>query len=355
MGVVGDPAVYACVAAGPSGGDRGDLEPTRGDRISEFLTYSGARPHRPRLRRYRRAGAGLLAVLLAVAIVAVAAVGSLWLAVAGIRRDPSLLPGRTDPVARAGVDGALNLMLIGTDASSSGAAEVLLMVHVDADRDQVHVLSVPRELLVPLSGGGQEPIGAAFARVGSAGVVTALEDLLQVRVDHVAVTRLEAMARLIDLLDGITVNNPLASSADGHVFTRGPIILHGQEALAFVRQGEGRPGDLDRAESQRLVLQGIVERLLTSKALLNPGTVKAVLNQLAGDLVVDSGLDTAAMVRLFIDLRVSVNHRALRTIELPTAGRATTASGAPHLRPDAERIRRLGDALTTDRLDGWVR
>lgn len=297
----------------------------------------------------------MLAALVAIAIVAVAAVGSLWLAVAGIRRDASLLPERTDAV-QAGVPGSLNLMLIGIDQrSGQGAADVLLLVHVDADHQQVHVVSLPRNLLVTIPGGGRAPIGPAFARVGSAGVVGAVQDLLGVRVDHVALTRLDAMARLIDLLGGITVDNPVASMADGHVFPRGPITLHGEEALAFVRQEDGVPGDLDRAESQRLVLQGIVEQLLTSKDLLNPGTVRAVLNQLANDIVVDSELNPGAMVELFLDVKLSSSPRTLRTIKLPTAGRGYTETGQRYEKPDAERVATLGEALNNDRMDAWVR
>lgn len=291
----------------------------------------------------------------AIAIVAVAAVGSLWLAAAGIQRDASLLPQRTAP-ARAGVAGSLNLMLIGIDQRSGhGAADVLLLVHVDADHQQVHVVSLPRDLLVTLPGGAREPLGPAFATAGAAGVVGAVEDLLGIRIDHVALTRLDAMARLIDLLGGITVDNPVASSAEGFVFARGPITLRGEEALAFVRQGDGVPGDLDRAESQRLVLQGIVERLLTSRDLLNPGTVKAVLNQLANDIVVDSEFETGDMVALFLDVKLATSQRSLRAIKLPTAGRGRTATGQRYEKPDAERVAALGEALNNDRLDAWVR
>lgn len=300
----------------------------------------------------------VLAAVLAIAIVVSASIGSLWLGVASIRREATLLPAPGAGPAPAGVEGSLNLMLIGVDGTSPhDPAQVLLLMHVDADRQRVHVVSVPRELLVTLPDGAREPIGSAYGRVGvgPAGVVGALQDVLGVRVDHVAVTRLVAMARLIDLLDGITVDNPVASVSEGHSFQRGPITLNGERALAFVRQGDGEPGDLDRAESQRLVLQGIVERLLTSKSLLNLGMVKAVLNQLSDQIVVDSGLDAWAMVRLFIDLRMTSSERGLRTIKLPTAGGGTTPDGQRYLEPDTDRVRGLGEALNKDRLDAWVR
>ena len=122
-----------------------------------------------------------------------------------------------------------------------------------------------------------------------------------------------------------------------------------------MRQGPTGPGELDRAESQRLVLQGIATRLLTSSSLSNPGTVKAVLDQLAADVVVDSDLDARRMVELFVGLRLQAGVQDLRAIKLPTAGRGTTPTGDGFVRPDPERMITLGRAINSDTLQDWVR
>lgn len=302
-----------------------------------------------------RLGTGVLACLLAVTIVAGAAIGSLWLSASGISRSPSLLPPR-ETLAGPGVPGSLNLLLIGSDSRERQAsATVLMVVHVDSARQRVDVVSLPRSLLVSTPDGSPARLTARYADGGAPAVVESVEDLLGIQIDHVALTWLDGMSRLIDMLGRVRIDNPMAATTGGFTFPRGEVNLTGQEALAFVRPDGTPDGELDRAESQRLVLQGIVERLLTSKALLNPGTVKAVLDQLAGDIVVDSGLDARAMVELFVDVRLRATQQRPETIKLPTAGGGVTEAGLSYLLPDQARVAALGRALNTDAMDSWGR
>ncbi|HVK45453.1 MAG TPA: LCP family protein [Micropruina sp.] len=317
------------------------------------MSYPNTRVRQAGVRRFRRVGAGLLAALVAIAVVAVAAVGSLWLSLAGIKRDPTLLP--QNGAAVESVPGALNLLLIGTDSHLvRGNADVMMLVHLDASRKSVHLISVPRDLLIERPDGAVR-LSRVYADGGSVATVEAVQQLLGIHIDHVALTWLNGMSRLIDLLGGVPVDNPVAASSNGFAFPRGQITLSGEESLAFVRQGPTGPGELDRAESQRLVLQGIATRLLTSSSLSNPGTVKAVLDQLAADVVVDSDLDARRMVELFVGLRVQAGVQDLRAIKLPTAGRGTTPTGDGFVRPDPERMITLGRAINSDTLQDWVR
>ncbi|WP_298131528.1 LCP family protein [Micropruina sp.] len=304
---------------------------------------------------FLRVGTGVLACLLAVIIVAGAAVGSLWLSASGIHRSPSLLPVR-DAAGSPGAPGSLNLLLVGDDGQQPRAsATVLLVVHIDSARERVDVVSLPRNLMVTSVDGSRQRLSRRYTDGGPASVVQSVESLLGIRIDHVALTRLEGMSRLIDMLGGVPVNNPVQATTGEYTFVRGPITLTGPGALAFVRQDDTNIGGIDREESQRLVLQGIVERLLTSKALLNPGTVKAVLDQLAGDIVVDSGLDARALVELFVDVRLLSTQQRPETIKLPTAGAGVTDAGLSYLLPDQARVAALGRALNTDAMESWGR
>ena len=279
-------------------------------------------------RRLRRASAGLLAATLAIAVVSITAVGSLWLSLAGIRRDPTLLPpDRPAPSS----SGAVNLLLIGSDSHQPGGAASDLLV------------------------GGSDRLGGLYLQGGSAAVVVAVQQLLGITVDHVALTWLPGMSRLIDLVGGIPVDNPIAATTGRFAFPRGAITLSGEEALAFVRSDVAGAHDLDRAESQRLVLQGLVSRLLTSNALVNPGVVKAVLDQLATEVVVDSDLDARRMVELFFALRTRSGARYLQAIKLPTGTRGALPTGEAYVAPDQQRVTTLGRAIASDTLPEWER
>lgn len=327
-------------------------EPTGGiGPISDLLSYSHTQTrHSVGARRLRRASATLLALIVAIAVVSVTAFGSLWMSLAGIKRDATLLPSDRPPGGSPA--GAVNLLLIGSDSHQpGGAASVLMLAHVDAAGRNVHLISLPCDLLV----GGSERLGQRYLQGGPAAVVVAVQQLLGINVDHVKLTRLPGMSRLIDLLDGIPVDNPIAATAGGFPFPRGQITLSGEEALAFVRSDVAGGSDLDRAESQRLVLHGLVSRLLTSPALINPGHVKAVLDQLATDVVVDSELDARRMVELFVTLRLRPGAQHLQAIKLPTGTRGTLPVGEAYVAPDQQRVAELGRAIASDTLPQWDR
>jgi LCP family protein required for cell wall assembly len=306
------------------------------------------------MRRLRRVRAGLLAAAVAIAVVAASAVGSLWLSLAGIERDPGLMPQRTAGSSA----GALNLLVIGSDSHDlTGRASVLMVAHVDAERRNVHLISLPCELLVTGADGGTDRLSHLFDRGGAAPVVVAVERQLGITIDHVAVTWLAGMSRLIDLLGGIPVDNPVAATTGRFAFPRGQITLSGEEALDFVRSDAAGLGAdvLDRAESQRLVLQGLITRLLTSTALMNPGVVKGVLDQLATDVIVDSGLDARRMAELFFALRTRSGAQHLGAIKLPTGERGVLPSGETYVRADPDRAPALGRAIASDTLESWER
>lgn len=246
--------------------------------------------------------------------------------------------------------------MVGNDAQPARTtATVLLVVHLDSAHQRVDVVSLPRNLMVTSAGGTQQRLSRVYADGGPASAVRSVEDLLGIRIDHVALTRLGGMSRLIDMLGKIRIDNPVTATSGGIHFERGEVNLNGEQALAFVRQESATSGDLDREESQRLVLQGILERLLSSEALLNPGTVKAVLDQLPDDIVVDSGLDPRAMVELFIDVRLRSTQRRPETIKLPTAGGGVTSEGLSYSLPDQAQVAALGRALNTDAMESWRR
>ena len=66
-----------------------------------------------------------------------------------------------------------------------------------------------------------------------------MENLLDTRIDHVAVLDFEGFAAITDVLGGVTVNNERAFTPvtlPDTRFPQGDITLNGEEALAYVRE-----------------------------------------------------------------------------------------------------------------------
>ncbi len=150
-----------------------------------------------------------LAVLTALVLVCGATVGIYTHVVArafddNIQRQALLPSDQDDSVQLAGNDpsgparrpapggtDAVNYVLMGSDSrdaadAGAGRSDVLMVLHLDADREQAYLISFPRDMYVSIPGYGRNKINAAYAFGGAALTVRTLENLLDVRMDHVA-------------------------------------------------------------------------------------------------------------------------------------------------------------------------
>lgn len=301
-------------------------------------------------RLFRRGG--LLFAAVAVTAVATAA-ASLWVSLAAIERDPNLLPPGDQSIASA--DTSINVLLISADAAKGAdVADIVTLLHVDADRRDDQLIDIPRELAITGSAAEPRVLADVYTDDGAAATVEAVEQTVGIRVQHVALASLSGTSRLIDLLGGVPVDNPSDAASGGFVFPRGEITLSGDEALAYTREGVAA-GEFDPAHRRQLVLTGIVTRLVISGAMVNPGTARAVLDQLATDVVVDPGLDNLRLIDLFVELRTGLAGNPPSAIRLPTSELGTLPSGLRYVVADAKRAAALGQAVNADTLHNWQR
>ncbi|TDE35512.1 LCP family protein [Actinomadura sp. 6K520] len=223
----------------------------------------------------------------------------------------------TTPPAPAG---PLNVLVIGSDARRDGyppRADTLMLVHVPADRKNVQVVSIPRDLLVTLPGcanpGGKDAparpglINSAFTRGGAACTLRTVESLTRVRIDQTAVLGFDGFRRMVDALGGVemTLPAPVADPAARLRLSAGTQTLDGRQALAYVRarRGLGDGSDRGRIERQQMFMAALVRRMkalqsdnpllfgrfLAAAAVsvetvprLNVGTLKALADTFAG-------------------------------------------------------------------------
>jgi LCP family protein required for cell wall assembly len=147
-------------------------------------------------------------------------------------------------------------------------------------------LSIPRDSYAEIPGQNPQKINAAFAFGGAKAQIEAVEDFLNIQVDHVAIVDFTGFEDLIDAVGGIEVDVPHKLCADisggagggqGGVSLRlhkGENTLDGEKALAYsrVREPSECPGpgksayslgynDFDRAQAQQRVINGIKGRL----------------------------------------------------------------------------------------------
>jgi polyisoprenyl-teichoic acid--peptidoglycan teichoic acid transferase len=324
-------------------------------------------------RRGRRWALRGLAILVALIAVVVAAggiyVGSVSRSfTSNVQREP-LLPATTAPTKpdatakpapnrpAAGETEALNYVLMGSDSrdldnSGAGRSDVLMVLHLAADRQNAYVISFPRDLYVPIPGYGKNKINAAFAFGGPPLTVQTLEQMLDVRMDHVALIDFEGFIALTDQLGGVTVDNKHASSSRGYDFPAGKITISGDEALAFVRERYTLPqGDLDRAERQRQVVQAILAKGMSREVLANPVRFNSFVAGISRHLTIDDQLSDAEIRKTALSLRLTASD--VHLLQSPITG-FDTVDGMSIDVVDERRTKELARALRDDTMDKYL-
>lgn len=214
-------------------------------------------------------------------------------------------PGsQAGPESRAGSrpHGPLNYLVIGSDrrARNPGAgarADAIVIVHLPAGLREAYLISIPRDLLVPIPGHGPDKINAAYqyGGTGSGGaqlLSATVHELTGIGFDGGAILDFGGFREVIDALDGIELclDREVHSIHTQAVFPVGCQHLTGAQALDLARQRYGLPaGDLDRGRNHQRLIQAMVDRAAGSGLLTDPVRLDRTIRAVGDALTVDTG------------------------------------------------------------------
>jgi LCP family protein required for cell wall assembly len=151
-------------------------------------------------------------------------------------------------------------------------------------------ISIPRDTFAAIPGQGNQKINAGYAFGGARLEIETVEQFLGIDIDHVAIVDFDGFRRFIDTIGGVEVDLPtdVCSSVSGGAFNldleEGEHTLDGFQAITLARTRSNEcstgefagTGDLERAQFQQLILDGIKGRL-TSPLRLPYNFVKGPL------------------------------------------------------------------------------
>lgn len=337
-----------------------DDDPARRPSATELrdrLEQTGPAPAAPRRRRL-----GLLvAVGAVVAVLAVLLAGSgIYLyevdrsVTANIGRGLQLTPDTKRPTRSAQTVDTLNYVLIGKDAGDKADPErndAIMLVHLNQAHDQAYVVSFPRDLLVPDPDRSGTTLGSTYDGGDDVTpVVAAVESLTAAPVDHVAMIDFAGFVGLTEELGGVTVNNRRQFESHGTVYGVGRIVLSGEAALSYVRQGS--VSEQERAEHQRDMLKAILTKGLPPEVVAHPQQFTRFVGNAAKRIQVDGALSDAELRSTALSLRLRPS--SIQLLPAPT-GKATRIDGRSVEPVDQSRMRELQDALRTDQMAAYVK
>jgi LCP family protein required for cell wall assembly len=182
--------------------------------------------------------------------------------------------GLINPVS--GPTEPFTVLLLGSDDDSKFAGDQfntqsMILIRVDPINKQATMMSIPRDLWVPIEGQRYTgKISTAYQTGGVQATIATVESNFHVRIDDYIWIGLAGLVRVIDTLGGVNliVANPVmddfypadinTSSPYGYyrvALLPGPVHLDGVHALQYVRSRHGDlRGDFARSERQQQLL-----------------------------------------------------------------------------------------------------
>ncbi|MDX8047144.1 LCP family protein [Gracilibacillus sp. S3-1-1] len=158
----------------------------------------------------------------------------------------------------------LNILLIGNDQrpGERGRSDSLLVMTLNPKKEQMQILSIPRDTRTTIVGRGTEDkINHAYAFGGPDMSIATVENLLDIDIDYYVEINMEGMVQLIDEVGGITVQNDLDFTQNGMNYAKGELNLNGKETLGYVRMRKDDPrGDFGRTDRQRQVIEATIDK-----------------------------------------------------------------------------------------------
>lgn len=165
----------------------------------------------------------------------------------------------------------MNLLILGLDVEKGarGRTDSILLMSIRPNRDEVYLMSIPRDTRVKIKG-SNDKVNAAYVYGGAELTRQTIEDFMDIEIDHHLVFNFEAFVTLVDLVGGIEVDVPVRMylPEENIDLQPGLQVLDGEGALAYSRFRGTSEGDIGRAKRQQEVIKLLSDELFKPKMVV---------------------------------------------------------------------------------------
>jgi LCP family protein required for cell wall assembly len=217
----------------------------------------------------------------------------------------------------------------GSETETPGQrSDTILLVRVVPADHTLSILSIPRDLWVPIQGMGTQRINASFDN-GANLLVSTIESDLGIPIDHYVEVNFDTFRQITDAVGGVKFYFPTPAKDDYSLLSvpqAGCVDLTGNQALAFVRSrhyeyyedGEWNyeaESDLARIQRQQAFIKKMIKK--AEAEFTNPLAVNGIIGAVTKNLTVDQGFTTSFILGLAKQLR-TVDPATIPSETLPT-------------------------------------
>jgi LCP family protein required for cell wall assembly len=235
-------------------------------------------PEREKRVLLRSFAAALLIVLLTAGASATAALLTIDDWIPDPERPEDVITARVFAKPKAGK--AQTILLMGSDrrwmdrSEDPARSDTLMLIRIDPKQDATTVLSIPRDLRVPIPGHGLAKINDAYALGGAALAVETVKALTGLEIHHTVNVNFKGFRKVVNLFDCFYVDVdhdyfhsnkgvPFGQRYDAIDIDAGYQPLCGQKALDYARYRHG-DSDITRAARQQDFLRAAKDQVSTS-------------------------------------------------------------------------------------------
>jgi len=167
----------------------------------------------------------------------------------------------------------VTILILGRDTrdteNDTGRADIIMLLHLNPEKNTGSLLSIPRDTLVEIPGHGEDKINAAYAYGGEELMIKTINSFLEAEINHYVTLDFEGFVRLIDALGGvdIVIDRPLVDPKSGANFSTGNHHLTGEQALSYTRSRSTELGDIGRIQRQQQLFKELLKQKLDIKYL----------------------------------------------------------------------------------------
>lgn len=206
-------------------------------------------------------------------------------------------------------DGRTNILILGMGGSNHPGgllSDTILVMSIEWKTKKVAMISVPRDLWVPIEGHGTSKINEAHSygesntkTTGGGGKVAGgtVSKVLGIPIHYFISVDFEGFKKIVDTVGGIDVvvekdlydpYYPADNMIDYSPFkiTAGEHHLDGAMALKYARSRE-TTSDFDRSKRQQIVIAALKQKMLTANILANPKKLTDLLGILGNHVRTD--------------------------------------------------------------------
>lgn len=215
-----------------------------------------------------------------------------------------------DTKLKGEADDRINILLLGIGGKNHDGGlltDTIMLVSLKPSEKKVSLLSIPRDLAVPIENMGWRKINSvnAYAEMknpgaGGLAVSQTISDIFKIPVDYYITVDFAGFEKIIDDLGGIKVNventfddyaYPILGNEEApweqrfehlHV-EKGEQVMIGELALKYVRSRHAygvEGSDFARSRRQQKVLEAVKEKVLSLNVLFKPGMISKIISDI---------------------------------------------------------------------------